>query len=1283
VLDALADPDRRGDFAEKLKDFAGKIMSAKLHDSFDTMSCSECQGLLQDNYEPCCDQDLRELRCPKGVTKFGNKSILRCTKCNHKYSSEDLAQKSLEEKLNIRVDPSDVSGPLDLHNFWSNSTKKAKRQVMMTIKLLNETVSQMKGGSIPEMNSHNYRDILFITTALRNLHRSDHCRTCFKNGKCECRMKLATKVSDEHKVTFDPKSKDWYDWKGNKTQRELFISEPKRAFVDCFVNVHNEVASAVFSCNTNVIAGVDGGSVIYCTLYVSKNTQKEDNDQYVRVARKVLHKLIELRKQEVEEQQRQTGNSNGEGNNTTQAEQQQDNDNSSSNQHSNSHDNTDEEYSIDHSRKGMRAMISAVMQLTSSHKVAAPMASYLVRNTSRFQFSHKFAWLNINDFEHDSIQDFQCTSDEDNIPFLKSSVANYLYRPKKLDDVCLHDFVSHYNTTYSKVGSMKWASPHPHNNNLRVTERPHAYIPCINYLDFKDSKSFGGMTMDGTDTLQDSDIHMAALENNAKKASICFCPFRNIADLKTDGKFLPKFRDHIREKKLKKKHDFVLKNIQECRNSMNAGRPCDPLERVTNIPEAAVLEEKNKKKDDPIDSYYEELITNINVLNRSEDISFRTQDQKLSVDTSIISKAGSRKCGQRLIKNPSLNKRKSVICTSSAATSSTPDVDWTRDNRRSIKYLTAQELANLHCKITKVITKRDGSAIGVNVTGTLENIKKYAEHSFGGDKEQEQAFLLVASSFVMSLHEKCSMLGKRTRDKNLRDILKLHKGKKQFIGFLSGAGGTGKSQVIDTVKTYCKTLCDNLNVKFDRRTIVVTALTGSAAVSINGETTHSACKLNSAVVTQSEEWDDTIMIIIDEISFAKKHDVESMNKNLNLLKDMRRHMLFGGLHVLFAGDFMQLKPVGAKPLFLFKDFSLWWLAVHTFLELKTNHRFSKDPEHGEMCARFRSEGGLEENDVAKINSRIVCEQNNIYETDLPNGIVIATRTNIDRCAIHDAMFSRHLHNTHSTNPMDYPPLHTVCIMASKICWRKFGDVNTYVPMAPFGKDILYATCGDAHVKRSGGRGVDPMLKLYAGCPVMITDNIAVEKSIANGSMCRFKGITLKDGVSIADLKTIIIDGYHVRSASVDQIKSIEVHLDENVKEGERPRIISLTPENYYAHANFPTPVESTIKHNTKRFRRRIKLTQFPLGIAHARTVHKLQGRSIDNILISTWDYTDNWIYVVLSRCRTLKGIFVRHKLLHHKTRGMSKDLLEFHEHFRATKSPDTNIDENIYMGFQT
>ena len=44
---------------------------------------------------------------------------------------------------------------------------------------------------------------------------------------------------------------------------------------------------------------------------------------------------------------------------------------------------------------------------------------------------------------------------------------------------------------------------------------------------------------------------------------------------------------------------------------------------------------------------------------------------------------------------------------------------------------------------------------------------------------------------------------------------------------------------------------------------------------------------------------------------------------------------------------------------------------------------------------------------------------------------------------------------------------------------------------------------------------------------------------------------------------------------------------------------------------------------------------------------------------------------------------MHHKLIHHRTRVMLKDLLDIHKLFRMTKSPDTNIDENRYMGFPT
>ena len=43
----------------------------------------------------------------------------------------------------------------------------------------------------------------------------------------------------------------------------------------------------------------------------------------------------------------------------------------------------------------------------------------------------------------------------------------------------------------------------------------------------------------------------------------------------------------------------------------------------------------------------------------------------------------------------------------------------------------------------------------------------------------------------------------------------------------------------------------------------------------------------------------------------------------------------------------------------------------------------------------------------------------------------------------------------------------------------------------------------------------------------------------------------------------------------------------------------------------------------------------------AATGHKLQGTLKDSLIIGSWNYTfENWIYVVLSTVRTLKGGFV-------------------------------------------
>ena len=92
-----------------------------------------------------------------------------------------------------------------------------------------------------------------------------------------------------------------------------------------------------------------------------------------------------------------------------------------------------------------------------------------------------------------------------------------------------------------------------------------------------------------------------------------------------------------------------------------------------------------------------------------------------------------------------------------------------------------------------------------------------------------------------------------------------------------------------------------------------------------------------------------------------------------------------------------------------------------------------------------------------------------------------------------------------------------------------------------------------------------------------------------------------------------------------------------------------------------------------RFWRGIRMEQFPVNTANARTIHKLQGRSLDNVLIHSWDYTGNWIYVALSRVRVMSGLFLCEALLHAKCRGMSQEVRQFIEKLERKRPVERQI----------
>jgi AAA domain len=135
------------------------------------------------------------------------------------------------------------------------------------------------------------------------------------------------------------------------------------------------------------------------------------------------------------------------------------------------------------------------------------------------------------------------------------------------------------------------------------------------------------------------------------------------------------------------------------------------------------------------------------------------------------------------------------------------------------------------------------------------------------------------ASFILKLYRKADRnqehLPARKRRKIATEKTKLAHLVKgvQLIAFLNKAGGTGKSHVIKCLVKYAKQLCHNLDMRYTRRTIVVTALTGAAAVGIRGETSHSGIALDKQTpptMEEIKEWKHAYMVIVDEISFGGK-----------------------------------------------------------------------------------------------------------------------------------------------------------------------------------------------------------------------------------------------------------------------------------------------------------------------------------------------------------------------------------------------------------------------------
>ena len=174
------------------------------------------------------------------------------------------------------------------------------------------------------------------------------------------------------------------------------------------------------------------------------------------------------------------------------------------------------------------------------------------------------------------------------------------------------------------------------------------------------------------------------------------------------------------------------------------------------------------------------------------------------------------------------------------------------------------------------------------------------------------------------------------------------------------------------------------------------------------------------------------------------------------------------------------------------------------------------------------------------------------------------------------------------------------------------------------RNMIYDTCADADVENSEGKHATPVLKFYHNVPLMMNSNARIEENLANGTPLYIK---LNCGVQLQKENW---EGFMVNTVYAHDVKYM-ICRKEKEKDSD--------PDEYFKIEPKSSAIKITCEHLGNLPIKGINMTQFGVIDNITTTGHKLQGASLDNLVVNSWNYgCPNWVYVVLSRVRKLAGL---------------------------------------------
>ena len=422
---------------------------------------------------------------------------------------------------------------------------------------------------------------------------------------------------------------------------------------------------------------------------------------------------------------------------------------------------------------------------------------------------------------------------------------------------------------------------------------------------------------------------------------------------------------------------------------------------------------------------------------------------------------------------------------------------------------------------------------------------------------------------------------------------------KPYHLYISGSGGVGKSHVISLLR--------HITIKYLRYLPHVTpsdllcltcAPTGTAAFNINGMTIHSAFLIPITMRTYQNLGTDTLntlrnqlqhlkVVIIDEISMVSSTLLYYIHRRLQEIKGCQNNQsTFGDVTVIAVGDFYQLKPV--KNSFVFELPNDGYAALHDplwyqfkFTELTQIMRQKDDKRFAELLNHVRTNSCTEE-DIKLLESRSISADSTDYPFESLH--VYTTWKNVNK---YNAKMMSKLQGT----------VYTLKSIDTKI------DTNS-------GVEVRFSN------RASDTGGLLDELQLVAGCRVMLKYNIDVSDGLVNGATGKVLHIVLL----------------------ANSVTTILVEFD-NQEIGRRAKQESHFKQEY------PTAVPISRVESRFNIGNRNAISacrrQFPLVLAWATTIHKVQGLTTDNIVVSFQGaFSAGQAYVALSRVKNLNGLHI-------------------------------------------